>query len=56
MALILTATERAALVAEAGERRVRHRRRYRALRLLAQGQRPAAVTTAVGCSEWSLWC
>lgn len=56
MALILTAGERAALAqAEGGERRVRHWRRYRALRLLAAGQRPATVTAAVGCSERSLW-
>lgn len=55
MGVILTATERAALAVEAGERRVRHWRRYRAFRLLAEGQRPAAVTTAVGCSERSLW-
>ena len=56
MGLILTTGERAALAAaEASERRVRHWRRYRALRLLAEGQRPAAVTAAVGCSERSLW-
>jgi transposase len=56
MALELTTSGRAALAAaEAGERRVRHWRRYRALRLLAEGHRPAAVAAVVGCSERSLW-
>jgi transposase len=56
MALMLTAGERAALAAaEAGERRVRHWRRYRALRLLAEGRPPDAVAEAVGCSERSVW-
>jgi transposase len=56
MSLVLTADERAALAAaEAGERRVRQWRRYRALRLLADGYRPAAVAAAVGCSERSVW-
>lgn len=56
MGLALTAGERAALArAEAGERRVRHWRRYRALRLLADGQHPAAVAASVGCSERSVW-
>jgi transposase len=56
MVLALTGEERAALAdAAAGERRVRHWRRYRALVLLAEGQRPAAVAAAVGCGERSLW-
>jgi transposase len=56
MALMLTVSERAALAAaQARERRVRHWRRYRALRLLADGQVPATVAAAVGCSERSLW-
>ena len=56
MALALTEDERAALAAaEAGERRVRRWKRCRAIRLLADGQAPAAVAVAVGCSERSVW-
>lgn len=56
MAVTLTSEERAAVtVAATRERRVRHWRRYRALVLLADGQPPAAVAAAVGCSERSVW-
>jgi transposase len=56
MAFAVTSGERAALAAaEAGERRVRHWRRYRALRLLADGRSPAAVAAAVGRGERSVW-
>jgi transposase len=56
MGVVLTAAESSALAAaEAGERRVRHWRRYRALRLLASGQSPAAVAAAVGCGERSVY-
>jgi transposase len=56
MGVAVAAEERAALAAaEAGERRGRHWRRYRALRLLADGQALGAVAAAVGCSERSVW-
>jgi hypothetical protein len=56
MGLALRADERAALArAEGAERRVRDWRRYRASRLLADGQGPAAAAAAVGCSERSVW-
>lgn len=51
-----TTEERAALaLAEAGEGRVRHWRRYRALRLLADGHAPGVAAAVVGCSERSVW-
>ena len=56
MGLVVTAAEATALAAaEASERRVRHWRRYRALRLLAGGQSPGAVAAAVGCGERSVY-
>jgi transposase len=56
MAFAVTSGERAALAAaEAGERRVRHWRRYRAVGLLADGLSPAAAAAAVGCGERSVW-
>jgi transposase len=41
--------------AQAGERRVRHWRRYQAIRLLAQGQGPRAVAVALGCRLSSVY-
>lgn len=42
-------------VAAAGERRVRVWRRYRAVLLLGDGQPPAAVAAALGCSLSSVY-
>lgn len=41
--------------AQRQERRVRHWRRYQAIRLLAQGQSPPAVAAAVGCRLSSVY-
>lgn len=41
--------------AAAGERRARVWRRYQALLLLAQGQRPATVAQSLGCSRSSVY-
>jgi transposase len=55
MDVSLSATEQAALAAAAaGERRVRHWRRYRAILLLAEGRAARAVAAALGCSENSV--
>ena len=51
MELVLTGADRAELdAAAAGERRARLWRRYRAVRLLADGRQPPAVAAALGCS------
>jgi transposase len=56
MSLILSDTERAALVgAAAHERRVRRWRRFQALLLLADGQRPEAAAASLGCSRASVY-
>ena len=56
MELVLTPPQRAGLeAAAAGERRVRVWRRYRAVLLLAEGEAPAAVATALGCSRSSVY-
>ena len=56
MDLDLSAAQRADLEAvAAGERRVRVWRRYRAVLLLADGEAPAAVATALGCSLSSVY-
>jgi transposase len=41
--------------AQRGERRVRHWRRYQAIRLVAQGQTPDEVAAAVGCRRSSVY-
>jgi transposase len=41
--------------AQRTERRVRHWRRYQAIRLLAQGKSPDAVASAVGCRVSSVY-
>lgn len=52
MPLVPSDTERAALAAAAAhERRVRRWRRYRALLLVADGERPEAVAASLGCSR-----
>jgi transposase len=56
MDVMLSAAERAAVVAaQRQERRVRVWRRYRALELLADGQAPATVATALGCCLASIY-
>lgn len=56
MPLELSAQEHTELDrAQQGERRVRHWRRYQAIRLLAQGQLPRAVAVAVGCQLSSVY-
>jgi transposase len=56
MELVLTADERAALVAAAAhEQRVRRWRRFQALLLVADGGSPDAVATSVGCSRASVY-
>ena len=56
MEIVLTASQRADLeAAAAAERRVRVWRRYRALLLLADRQRPAAVAASLGCSLSSVY-
>jgi len=56
MSFILSDTERAALVdAAAHERRVRRWRRFQALLLLADGERPEAVAASLGCSRASVY-
>jgi transposase len=41
--------------AQRRQRRVRHWRRYQAIRLVAQGQTPQAVAAAVGCRRSSIY-
>lgn len=54
--VVLTEAEREALArAAAGERRVRHWRRYQALLLLGVGQRPVAVAATLGCARSSVY-
>jgi transposase len=56
MSLVLSHTERAALVnAAAHEQRVRRWRRFQALLLLADGQRPEAAAASLGCSRASVY-
>ena len=56
MELALTADERAALATAAlREGRVRRWRRLQALLLVADGNRPEAVATSVGCSRASVY-
>ena len=56
MEITLSAEERAALAAAAGqERRVRVWRRYRAVLLLGEGQPASAVATVLGCSPSSVY-
>ena len=56
MHIELSADERQALEqAQHGERRVRHWRRYQAIRLVAQGESPPAVATALGCRLSSVY-
>jgi transposase len=56
MQIELTATEWAALdQAQHREPRVRHWRRYQAIRLLAHGEPADAVATAVGCGVSSVY-
>lgn len=56
MQIELTATDWEALdQAQRTERRVRHWRRYQAIRLLAHGEPPDAVATAVGCRLSSVY-
>jgi transposase len=56
MELDLSAPQRTAVeTAAAGERRVRVWRRYRAVLLLADGEAPAAVAAALGCSVSSVY-
>jgi transposase len=56
MSLVLSATERVALVdGAAHERRVRRWRRFQALLLLADGQRPEEVAASLGCSRASVY-
>lgn len=56
MEIVLTTAVRSELeAAAAAEPRVRRWRRYRALLLLADGQAPAAVARALGCSASSVY-
>jgi transposase len=56
MSLVLSDTERAALAtAVAGERRVRRWRRYQAVLLVADGQRPEEAAASLGCSRASVY-
>ena len=56
MELILSPVERTALeTAAAGERRTRRWRRYQAVLLLADGQAPATIAAALGCSTSSVY-
>ncbi len=56
MQIELSAQEREELAAaQGGEGRVRHWRRYQAIRLVAQGQAPSAVATALGCRVSSVY-
>jgi transposase len=56
MSLILSDTERAALVdAAAHERRVRRWRRFQVLLLVADGQRPEEAAASLGCSRASVY-
>jgi len=56
MKIELTARDWAALdQSQQRERRVRHWRRYQAIRLLACGESPDAVATAVGCRVSSVY-
>ena len=56
MQIELTATEWTELdAAQHRERRVRHWRRYQAIRLLGQGETPQAVATAVDCRVSSVY-
>jgi transposase len=56
MSLVLSDTERAALVdAAAHERRVRRWRRYQAVLLVANGTRPEDAAASVGCSRASVY-
>lgn len=56
MPLVLSDTERAALAdAAAHERRVRRWRRYQAVLLVADGERPEAVAASLGCSRASVY-
>ena len=56
MALVLSDSERAALVAAAArERRVRRWRRYQAVLLVADGQRPEEAAASVACSRASVY-
>lgn len=56
MSLMLAARERAVLVnAAAREQRVRQWRRYQAVLLVADGKRPEAAATSVGCSRASVY-
>lgn len=56
MHIELSVDEQQALAqAQQGERRVRHWRRYQAIRLVAQGQSPRAVAAALGCRLSSVY-
>jgi transposase len=56
MEIVLTAPDRFALEqAKAAEPRVRRWRRYQAVLLLAAGQPPGAVATALGCAVSSVY-
>ena len=56
MSLVLSDTERAALAAAAAhEQRVRRWRRYQALLLVADGERPEAVAASLGCRRASVY-
>lgn len=56
MSLALSDMERAALTdAAAHERRVRQWRRYQAVLLVADGERPAGAAASVGCSRASVY-
>lgn len=56
MEIVLSSQERSALEqAAATERRVRVWRRYRAVLLLGEGQRPEAVALLLGCSRSSVY-
>ena len=56
MSLVLSDTERAALAAAADdERRVRRWRRYRAILLVADGQRPEEAAASLDCSRASVY-